>query len=169
MRNVTGFSVVASVLLAFLAGVIMTFTRVVPVAAYEPLSPRLLPGSPFPRSSWCERHYMDPYETTLSCHARQSPDTVVYFNFDTKEQRITRTYLNTPGKTVGELVIAWGTPLGYRNDPFGTFVYWHGRFAYTSDRSFKPESQATFIAYSTNTKWHSHWPGFRDLKRDTRG
>ena len=147
----------------------MTFTRAAPVAAYEPVSPRFLPGNPLPRSSWCDRHYFDPYETTLTCHARQSTDSVVYFTYDTRERQITRTFVNTPGKTVGELVLAWGTPIGYRSDTFGVYVHWQGRFAYSSDRAFKPESQAVFIAYNANTTRYTSWLGFRDLKRDVRG
>jgi hypothetical protein len=169
MRSVTILSVLSSIILAAVAGCIITFTRGEPAAAFEPVNPRFLPGNPLPRSSWCERHYGDPTETTLPCHARQPTGRVVYLTYDTREQQITRTFINTPGKTVGELVLAWGIPTGYRNDSFGVYVYWQGRFVYSSDRAFKPESRAVFVAYSGKATKYAPWYGFRDLKRDAPG
>ena|SRR5258707_14687153 len=85
-----------------------------------------------------------------------------------KDGRIMRAYMFTypSGTTIGQLIIAWGEPVGSEYDSIGaTTVYWPEHYAYVmTQRTFSPYSRVGYIAFGTQqdliTRAYENWRGF---------
>ena len=96
------------------------------------------------------------------CHPDKDIDIVI------QNGRIVRAYIFTypSGITIGQLITAWGEPVGSEYDSIGaTTVYWPDHYAYvTTQRNFSPYSRVGYIAYGTRQdltlRYYENWRGF---------
>ncbi len=108
----------------------------------EPPS-ELLPGNPVPASIACDT----PFDHRFRCHVSLEGEEI-YLNTDNVSQRIVGTSITARKQTLGSLIVAWGTPIGFSRLGVGTYVYWNTRWVYLVTCSLEPHSLVEFIAYS---------------------
>jgi hypothetical protein len=150
------------VALLIFTGVCIFLSTLIGWLMTEPVNPpsvnmpaELLPGNPLPAHTACIPTYS---------YAEQycwSGD--VYFQYDMEAGEITHSsiYLYDQGVTVGELVIAWGSPSGYRRDGADFInVYWADRYVYVIGKIFGPDNKVVLVAWDASTQLSTPWKGW---------
>lgn len=145
-------------MMLFVFGVVLT-ARAAPAPQLLDLDlpQAYLPGSPMPEDVFC---YAMAYDASSDCSVNYQGNEV-FLKFDTYTKTILRATIEAHGLTVGELIIAWGTPTEIVQTYYMTSVHWGIRSAYTYSDSFRPDNRVTFILYDLEPQRASPWRGFR--------
>jgi len=161
MRKFLRLLLIVSSCFTVLAVFLLMSARDQRIAQYDPIAPEFLPGKVLPPDMTCESAYYSMDYFHLYCRAlRDSQQGNLYVTFDEREKLIVHTTLIDPGKTIGELILAWGVPNGFNNVMLGNYVYWPGRYAYVASKAFGPSSAVGFIVYDNTIKADQPWTGF---------
>lgn len=119
------------------------------------------PGSPMPDDVLC---FLAPSSSTLEgCHILYE-GTEVHLEFDTNMTVITATIISAQKYMIGDLLTAWGTPIGITQTYYMTMVDWGTRTAYVYADSFRPDSPVRLILYNPNLQRTEPWRGFRHYR-----
>ena len=78
----------------------------------------------------------------------------------TGTKKILQTLIPAPEITMGDLLLAWGTPTGFIQDDEGVYVYWNERKAYLVDCLFWPGSHIESITFYPKAITVPPWQGF---------
>ena len=118
---------------------------------------RVLPGSPLPRFAGedaCDKF------APVNMICGELDGQKIYWSYESKTQKIVRTIILAAEYTIGDLILAWGTPTGF--DRYGTaiFVSWEARSAHLMTDFFHPYSPIRFIQYDLEPPQRSVWRGF---------
>ncbi len=70
--------------------------------------------------------------------------------------------LSPPDVRLGDLIVAWGTPTGYKHANALQNIYWPGRFVYVADAPLSPQSPVRLVVW-TDTVPIGPWRGFSSL------
>ena len=120
-----------------------------------------LPGNPSPRELLCHEISYG-YPLCSVDHLGQN----IYVNYDTDTELITRTIIMAQTYSIGQLVVAWGTPTGMVWKYDRVRVYWGIRSALVPSRSFKPESPVEYILYDLSEPEIASWRGFERRRHE---
>lgn len=117
----------------------------------------VLPGSPLPHFAGedaCDKF------APVNMICGELDGQKMYWSYESKTQKIVRTILLAAEYTIGDLILAWGTPTGF--DRYGTaiFVSWEARSAHLMTDFFHPYSPIRFIQYDLEPPQRSVWRGF---------
>ncbi len=158
MRNWTVLLVAVTLFLVMTTTLVIKGSRaeLKPVNV-EPAS-RFMPGHPRPRDSFCDWHLA--WGDFQYCNDHPKSDTGLSFAFDRKRKTITYTSTYGYGLNIGDLVLVWGQPSGYRSTGWAVQVYWGTRSAYLVSQKFQPQARVIFIAHELETKDSVDWKGF---------
>ncbi len=124
------------------------------------IDPYLLPGRPLPRSASCGSG--DPgFRSILNCKVFQEGGGLVRLTYDRRTQVTRSASFAVDGVTIGDLILAWGTPNSYRHD-YGTIrIYWDGKSAWLS-APLNPTSQVrSLLFYSDESDLPQDRPAWR--------
>lgn len=169
-------------LIMLISGCLILCTLVVVVVAstgtaptiIEP-SPQILPGSVAPAGLHCgestdeicyppvDAHCYESGDMDLNCFASasiQQNDKVISFTINIASRTITLTSIPAREYTMGDLILAWGTPTGFSQYRQAIDVYWGARSASLTTCSFRPESHVELITYYAKPAFTSAWRGF---------
>jgi hypothetical protein len=114
----------------------------------------ILPGSPVP------------YEADPALHGGMLAHqlTINGFNvqlaYDSEHELIVRAQIAENAYTIGDLILAWGTPSGFARSGRDVDVYWGRRGVYLNTCSFRPDSRVQYIAHYIDEQTASFWRGF---------
>src|SRR5258708_2137860 len=162
MRHIWTFVLIFSGIITATVFIGLIPIRQVVVAPYQPVAQEFLPGHLIPHDVICHAPYY--YEDHLHLYCQPTGDIRahnVFITYDLREKVIVHTDLLNPHKTAGELILAWGEPVGYRRESLGHYLYWPGRYAYFGERDFSPNNHVGFITYDDNTATGQEaWKGF---------
>ncbi len=123
-----------------------------------------LPGNPLPLTSGEETCVaLQPYSSSCRTHVQ---DHEFYWYYELGTYKIIRTTISAEENTIGDLIIAWGTPTGFDQYDTSIVVSWGTRSALLVTNSFQPYSQVRFIEYDTEPLKRSGWHGFVTRKLD---
>lgn len=165
MRQFLRLYLVVSSFLVVLASVMLVTARNQPIARYEPIDTKYQPGHTLTHDLTCEPAYdvMDYFH--LYCqvvHGGQRGK--LFVTFDIRDMNIIHTTLINPDQRIGDLILAWGLPVGFDNMILGNYVYWRGRYAYVAGKSFSPGSQVGYIVYDNAVIRSQPWSGFTNQR-----
>ncbi len=148
--------IVAACMTAGVVGVIAAARTELAAPVTEPPQ-RLLPGSPMVPEAVCDASRDGEYR----CFVRHG-DQVIWLAYDGAAQAITSTAFSVREETVGELLIAWGTPTGVAEQGGWITVYWGTRSAHLPECRVQPGSPVGYLAYGPMPKLGklSAWRGF---------
>jgi hypothetical protein len=179
-KSITGIIRLITMLLCFLmlsiGFVVMVARMGITPAIIEPPQP-LLPGNIQPRDIHCgasgdetcyppvDAHcYADDANCFTSASIQQNGK-IVYLTIDIASRMVTLTSIPAHEATIGDLILAWGTPIGFTQYKQDIDVYWGTRNAHLTTCSLRPESHIGLIIYSrTNPVSASPWRGFKQVK-----
>jgi hypothetical protein len=158
MRKWTALSVCVAFFLVMTTALVIRASRtaVQPIKV-EPAS-RFMPGQPRPKDSFCDWHHA--WGDFQYCNEHPSTDTGLTFAFDRRRKTITYSSTYGFGLSIGELMLGWGQPSGYRSTGWAVQVYWGSRSAYLVSQKFEPQARVIFIAYELEPKESVSWKGF---------
>ncbi len=134
----------------------------VPSEIYTPPQ-AYLPGNPLPPLSDDACDQLSPYSRSCLMHL-QNHD--IYWHYEPGTRKIIRTTIAANETTIGDLIIAWGTPTGFDQYGASIVVSWGTRSALLVTHSFQPYSQIRFIDYDTEPLKRSPWYGFEGHRSD---
>lgn len=124
---------------------------------------RLLPGSPIVPEAVCDDSRDGDFrrDGEYRCFVRHG-DHIYWLAYDGASQAITTTQFSVRGETVGELLIAWGTPTGVAEQGHWIAVYWGTRSAHLPECRVQPGSPVGYLAYGPMPELErmSAWRGF---------
>jgi hypothetical protein len=126
------------------------------------LPSRVQPGKSLPADARCDWHMV--MEHILYCNVVDS-NVLVHFSYDIERQVILSSSMLANGKTVGDLLLAWGEPSGYTRSEMAVQVFWGARSVYLSSTPFKPGTRAGYITYTLEPDSARPWHGFTSVKR----
>jgi hypothetical protein len=128
------------------------------------LAPYLAPGSGMPDRAWCNWREMNRFHAvSISCEAIQTDGTHVRFTYNSKSKMIVRSSFAVRGQTIGKLMLAWGTPTGYKTWGNCFEVFW-GKHSAWMTGTFSPSTNVYFISfYGPEAPAVSKWAGFISL------
>jgi hypothetical protein len=150
------FALLFSFCLALILMLVLALSRLALVPQPLELPPRYLPGSPYPSDTAC---YTPAGESMPRCSVDLLGNDV-YFNFDNEKTSILRSIIPTQEYRIGDLVLAWGSPSGIKQQDTLSYVYWGRRSALLYTRSLQPHSRVTFILFDPVETEASPWRGF---------
>ncbi len=105
----------------------------------------LLPGHALPQGASCDNGEPG-FRYIWYCKAFQAGGKLVHFIYDRRKQVISSASLAGEGVTVGDLILAWGTPTGYTDHFRGVRVYWAEKVVWVSV-PLSPASPVDTITY----------------------
>ncbi len=161
MRHILILSLVVSGCVTASIFADLTPLRQQAVASYQPIAQEFLPGQQFPPDVSCHMAFY--YEDHVHLYCQPLGDIRlrnVYITYDMPEKIIVYTDLLNPHKTAGDLILAWGDPIGYRQAALGRYLYWPGRYAYIVSADFGPNANVGFISYDDTATGQEAWKGF---------
>lgn len=140
---------------------IIGVSRTQTLQAIKTPPPEYLPGNPLPNlADHISCNSSDSNQlTNLSCLVHLS-DQDIYFYYEAQSEGIIRTIIKANEYTIGELILAWGTPTGFDRYGTATVVSWGTRSANLDAESFQPTNPITFITYDLKPLKRSLWRGF---------
>jgi len=80
--------------------------------------------------------------------------------------QITDTFIGTygTGLTIGDMMNAWGRPIGADYNPYSVSIYWSDRYAHVYiGELFTPGSRVGYVAYGKPRRAYSDWRGYANL------
>jgi hypothetical protein len=101
-------------------------------------------------------HYMT---TGMSCVIHVN-DQDVYLYYELGTNRIILMRIAAREYEIGELIIAWGFPIGFDQWGANAVVSWGERSAFLDTHSFNPYSRIQSIQYDLNPIERPHWHGW---------
>ena len=133
-----------------------------------------LPGNTPPRDVHCgeaadetcyplvDAHCYEPGDANCFISASiQQNGNVIRLTLDTASRLIAYTQISAREHTIGDLILAWGTPSGFTRYGRHIDVYWGSRNASLTTCAFRPESRVEFITYyRISPASASPWRGF---------
>jgi hypothetical protein len=135
---------------------VTTIVRISNTAARDIDPPHhLLPGSPRPANATCDSLH-DGHFRCYVIHGGKE----VYLGYDMASEVIVNTVASASEYTIGDLMIAWGTPLGFTQNGREIEVNWGKRSAYLHTCEFQPTSRVGYIGYGLEAKPLQPWRGF---------
>jgi hypothetical protein len=117
-----------------------------------------LPGNQLPKLSEQDSCTSSPPYST-SCLVRLQ-NHEIYWDYEFASHKIIRTTVSAEENTIGDLILAWGTPIGFDQYDTSIIVSWGIRSALLVTNSFQPNSRVRFIQYDTEPLKRSPWRGF---------
>jgi hypothetical protein len=146
-------------------GCFLVMGGIVRAAWIDPISPTieipaaLKPGSPIPGYVTCEEWSAYNSYAIQYCH-----DGDVYLSYDPDRGIITRasTYVYSQAITLGQLVVAWGTPTGYKHEDRVLKVFWRDCYAYLTDSGMSPANRVVVVGWGLHND-SDPWRGFVTL------
>jgi hypothetical protein len=131
-------------------------------SSIEHLPEQFFPGNTLPSATDC---MWPPYTPSDTKYCRITLGyTTVFATYDVKRKMITRVSYSGQGETIGDLIMAWGTPTGMKRLPWAMEVHWKDRVVYASIQPFSPKSRAILIAYTLDYEAAPAWRGFLNSK-----
>lgn len=136
---------------------------------------RYLPGTVLPVGAYCkvsaEGYCYPPMDAhcnvpgdgrcfTYRSYNGEAIGKKVYLTVEIATGAIIQALIPATEYTVGDLMLAWGTPIGFSRSGRAITVYWNKRSAYLTTCSFRPESHVTWITYFSESVEASPWHGF---------
>lgn len=161
MRHILNMALVVTGLIATLVLVGLSPVRQRPIATFQPVAQEFLPGQLMPSDVTCRAAYY--FEDHVHLYCQPLGDfraSNVFFTYDRMEKIIVHTDVLDPPETAGELILAWGDPVGYRQQAMGRYLYWPGRYVYFGGLEFSPNAKVGFIAYDDAIISNDAWRGF---------
>lgn len=153
LAGIVAFSL-ASLTVLIVCVVALAGTGVAPTAVVDPPQ-YLLPGSPRPVNAICDSLH----DGQFRCHVNRDGKEI-YLAYDGASHTIVSTVVSAREKTIGDLVLAWGTPIGFTRVGPSIAVHWATRSAHLVTCSFRPASHVGFIVYGPDSKSEAPWRGF---------
>ena len=136
--------------------VAMTRREVSPLVIDPPR--QYLPGNPFPESASCDQ----PGDKYVLCSvAFSNPE--IYVVVEESTHLIVRTLIQTREYTLGQLVAAWGTPLGVSKVGW-TYVHWGMHSVLVQTPSLRFDSPSAYIVFDLEQPQALPWRGFSKSK-----
>lgn len=83
----------------------------------------------------------------------------ISYSFDDKTHRIVCASTGLQNYTVGDLILIWGTPIGFRNNYGVISIFWKGKHIFTPETDFSPNSKAFYLIYQDDPIYFK-WSGF---------
>lgn len=151
LQVVTVLTVMLTVLV--LAAIALVRTDTIPQLVDLP--PLYRPGRPLPQDVACTTDD----EPTFCAITYQGHS--VSLDYDPSTQMIIHSSLPIPGYTLGQLMLAWGTPTGMRWLNHTIYIYWGSKVAVLDGPSFQPHTTVQAIVYVWYGYNEARWPGFR--------
>lgn len=96
----------------------------------------------------------------LTSAAIQYHDKQIALMIDVASRTIALTSISAPGYTMGDLMLAWGTPTGFNQSDRAIDVYWGARSTSLTTCSFRPESKVDVITFYRSPAFAAPWHGF---------
>jgi hypothetical protein len=151
--------VFAGVSAAIISVWLVTRARAVPLTLDIDLPTAYRPGEAMPPDAYCDWHYYD-YQY-MSCHTRGSNGGWTSFIYDVRLRAISYTSRAVADDlTIGNLAIAWGTPIGADLSGWSKTIYWEHHSAYVWGSEFSPNSRVLYISYWLRAEARPTWRGF---------
>jgi hypothetical protein len=165
--------------LSTLSVVMVARTGVTPTIIEPPQ--HLLPGNVQPNNIHCGASADETCYPPVDAHCYESSDAncfisasiqqngkVVHLTLDTATRMIAFTVIPAHEYTIGDLILAWGTPSGFTQYGRNIDVYWGTRNAHLTTCAFRPESRVELIIYYLTSPlpaspWHV-WHSFSRIK-----
>ncbi len=120
--------------------------------------PRMMPGNRLPPDASCSWYTVQ--GNVASCNMPVN-DGIVYMSYNPFQHAIIETIMKPVATTVGDVVLAWGTPTGCRKIGNGTQIYWPGRSVYTASGQLTPIAPVESISFvPLSTDYYPAWRGF---------
>jgi hypothetical protein len=146
-----------ALLVAAVSGVIATNKQIPLRPDSVDLPERLRPGSPLPSGAHCD--WQPTGDDMLYCNVYMEYG-LAYLAYDIERKQIIGTAASAGGKTIGDLILAWGIPTGFVKWSLSVQVYWGTRSAYIISNEFGPSSHASYISYTLEAQKTAPWKGF---------
>ncbi len=146
LRNLLPRLVIA-LCLTMILGVALTIT-LARSGMYKPgieISSYLFPGNPLPASASC-RIGEPGYRYLLYCKVYQDGGALISFTYDRRIQAIRTASLAVTGVTLGDLILAWGTPDRCKSDSRTIQIDWGKKTAWLS-APLDPTAPVNLILY----------------------
>lgn len=161
MRRVAAYTTVLFLLLALILviGVVVLRPqfRAVGLQPY----PALLPGQPIPHWSQldCLFHY---YVAKEYFYCRLRYDSRVLVSYSAPDDTIDRTWIDV-NMSIGDLILAWGEPLGVSGGSSYWYVHFPGGRAAFIGSPYTPNTRVYFVRFADPARVGpvSQWKGFR--------
>lgn len=120
-----------------------------------------MPGHRLPPHMACQTSYYleDPLHLYCQPVGEDRADNV-FVTYDRLGKVIVDTDILNPQETAGDLLLAWGNPVGYQQQALGRYLYWPGRYVYIGGLEFSPDAKVGFIVYDDTATAHDAWRGF---------
>jgi hypothetical protein len=149
------FAALAFSALTMLILSVVMIVRTVPAQPILNLPERYLPGNPFPTDALFPSINYGNYPAIAYYQNKN-----ITLAYDVSTDRITVTSISMHEYTIGDLITAWGTPIGITQNGDYTWVYWGTRSAFLLPNSFQPTSRVAVIMYTLELFQSSSWRGF---------
>ncbi len=94
----------------------------------------------------------------------QYNDQKIALLIDVAARTIALTSISAPGYSIGDLILAWGTPTGFNQSGRDIDVYWGARSTHLATCLFRPESRVDMITFYRNSAFAAPWHGFVRIK-----
>lgn len=138
---------------------VIVIARLESVPQFVELPEIYLPGNPLPDDLMC--YYRDS-EPQPRCVVHFLNDEL-HFTSHTVTGLIDQTIIPALKYTLGDLILAWGTPRGVLRSPQTTFIFWGKRSIVLYTGNFRPGSRVQYILYSQEPLPASPWRGFQHV------
>ncbi len=153
LTGIVAFSL-ASLTVLIVCVVVLAGTGVAPVTVVDP--PQfLLPGSPRPANAICDSLH----DGQFRCHVNREGKEI-YLAYDGTSHKIVSTVISAHEQTIGDLILAWGAPIGFTQVGPSIAVHWRTRSAHLVTCSFRPASHVGYVVYGQRSIPASPWRGF---------
>jgi hypothetical protein len=118
----------------------------------------LMPGHPAPKQ--CDFQWRAYYPSSSFYCRNTVSNTLMYAEFSISKGTITRVSYSVANTTLGDLVVLWGEPTGFRQYSWGDIVFWGQRSVWASSGPFSPNSKVLLVSYSMDASEAHPWRGF---------
>ena len=168
-------TVVLRIILIISGSLTLSILSVVVVAGAEAvptltgLSPQFLPGHAAPTRLHCGESAAETCYPPVDAHCFETSDDNCFITALIQQNgkmlsltidSASRTIIQTSGYSMGDLILAWGTPTGYSQIGRDINVIWGTRHAHLATCSFRPESYVEILTDYPDPVTASPWRGF---------
>jgi hypothetical protein len=119
----------------------------------------VLPGKNLPANAECESLHDGRFRCTVHVNGED-----IQLMYDGASQRIMYTFMPGHDATLGDLILAWGTPTGYQHHDKVIAVSWNTRTAFLQPCSFEYTSWIAYVAYGQERETPLPWHGLVSQK-----
>ena len=118
----------------------------------------LMPGHHAPQQ--CDFQWRAYYPSSSFYCRNTVSETLMYAEYSISRDAITRVSYSVANTTLGDLVLVWGAPTGFRHYSWGDVVFWGKRSVWASSGPFSPNSKVLLVSYSMDAPDVQPWRGF---------